>query len=170
MARLGLFGVRMCVDEIRSGRTLTATALSEELTRRSGLAGLRLVLLRQFGERSRILKARTALATVTSVLAADGCRELLLTCARQVEEITAGAHAFAEVRILDELRSGALDIDEGMAADLDRLLGGSGHDAATRLGLDNESSVDETRSTAFDRPRAGGSASPRTRWPADAHR
>src|SRR4030095_7504041 len=43
--RFGLFGVRLAVALIRQGAATTATALSTELVRRSGLVELREVLL-----------------------------------------------------------------------------------------------------------------------------
>ncbi|WP_426561236.1 dynamin family protein [Angustibacter sp. McL0619] len=134
LARLGLFGVRLSVDLIRTGETKTASELAEELGRRSGLDQLRKVLVTQFAERARVLKARTALSSLEAVLASGGCQDPDRLRGR-TEMILAGAHAFAEVRLLDLLRSGALDLPEERTAELDRLLGGNGHDAGTRLGL-----------------------------------
>ena len=55
LGRVGLFGVRLCVDLIRQDAVQSATELAGELARRSGLDRLRTVLLRQFTERSKIL-------------------------------------------------------------------------------------------------------------------
>ena len=66
--RLGLFGVRLSVELIRSGFVTSAVELSDELVERSGLNRLRLVLTRQFEQRSRVLKARSSLAVLTDVL------------------------------------------------------------------------------------------------------
>ncbi len=147
--RLGLFGVRLAVELLRDGTVGDATALRGEFIRRSGLAALRTVLLAQFTERSRILKARSALAAVTAVLDAEGCARADELRAR-AEEITAGAHAFVEVRLLTRLRSGALQLDDERRLDLERLLGGVGNDPAARLDLPAGAGLDEVHAAARD--------------------
>jgi hypothetical protein len=126
--------VRLCIDLMLRGTVHSASDLAAELARRSGLNRLRQVLVRQFADRSQVLKARSALAAVRVVAASGGCHDpdALLAAA---EQITSGAHAFEEVRFLDLLRSGELELPADFAAELDRLLGGSGHDPASRLGL-----------------------------------
>ena len=145
LSRLGLFGVRLCVELIRLGAVHSATDLSRELARRSGLDRLRTVLLRQFTERSKILKAHSALTALESILRAGGChRPDGLRAA--AEQITSSAHAFEEVRLLDRLRTNVLEVPERHVAELDRLLGGSGHDPASRLALaENPSSAEITQ-------------------------
>ena len=134
LGRLGLFGVRLSVDLLRSRTVLSSAQLSAELLRQSGLDQLRGVLTRQFTERSRVLKARSALLIVNGVLASGGCSEAAAVRAR-VEEVVAGAHEFEEVRILNALRAGAVVLGGDGGARMDRLLGGAGHDPRSRLGL-----------------------------------
>jgi hypothetical protein len=144
LSRLGLFGVRLCVELIRLETVRTATDLSLELSRRSGLDRLRTVLLRQFTDRSRILKAHSALTALESILRAGGCLQPDSIRAG-AEQITSSAHAFEEVRLLDRLRTNALEVPERHVEELDRLLGGSGHDPASRLALsENPSSAEIT--------------------------
>ncbi len=149
LSRLGLFGVRLSVELIRNGEARTATDLSAELARRSGLERLRTVLTRQFTERSRILKAHSALIALEAILRAGGCSDPdgLRAAA---EQITSSAHAFEEVRLLDRLRTGALQVPERHADELDRLLGGSGHDPASRLALAENPSADDVTAAAMD--------------------
>ncbi len=137
LARLGLFGVRLSVELIRRGETGSATALSAELTRRSGLNRLRTVLLRQFTDRAKVLKAHSALVSLEAILRAGGCRQPAALRAA-AEQITASAHAFEEIRLLDQLRAGALQVPADRVEELDRLLGGAGHDPASRLGLEQD--------------------------------
>jgi hypothetical protein len=143
--RLGLFGVRSAVELLRTGRVRTAQELGAELVRLSGLARLREVLMAQFTDRARILKARSALAALDAVLAGgevDGADALR----RRAEELLAGAHEFVEVRVLNELRSGGLRLPEARAAELQRLLGAGGHGATARLGVAAGTSPEELRS------------------------
>jgi hypothetical protein len=147
--RLGLFGVRSAVELLRTGGVRTAQELGAELVRLSGLAGLREVLMVQFTDRARILKARSALAALDAVLAsgevngADSFR-------RRAEELLAGAHEFVEARVLDELRSGGLRLPEARAVELERLLGAGGHGTTARLGVAAGTSPEELRSTCTE--------------------
>ncbi len=148
LARLGLYGVRLCVELIRSGAVQSATDLAAQLAVISGLDNLRHVLLRQFTDRSRVLQAHSALTALESVIRSGGCSDVE-TLRVRADQIVTGAHAFEEVRVLDRLRTGGLQLREEHAAELDRLLGGSGHDPATRLGLAPGAGEAEIRSAAL---------------------
>jgi hypothetical protein len=147
--RMGLFGVRLSVELIRAGFVTSAVELSDELVERSGLNRLRLVLTRQFEQRSRVLKARSSLAVLFDVLRGGGCTdgEALLTAA---EQLSASTHEFEEVRLLSALRSGSIEVRPDRIAELDRLLGGNGHSAAARLGLAEGATAEEIRETALE--------------------
>jgi hypothetical protein len=148
LQRFGLFGARLSVEMIAAGVTPDATTLAQELVRRSGLDRLRGVLARQFTQRSRVLKARSALTAVKAVLAADGCTGSASLRSR-VEQIEAGTHAFEELRLLIGLRSEELGLSEERREELDRILGGSGHDPARRLGLDETAGTEEITTAAL---------------------
>jgi hypothetical protein len=148
-AKFGLFGVRLCVESIRSRSTRSAGDLSAELQRISGFDRLQGVLQQQFTERSAVLKARSALSTIGSILRRGGCAEPDRLRSK-AEQITSGAHAFEEVRLLDALRNGTITLPDDQAAELDLLLGGSGHDSATRLGLPAGQSAGEVQAAALD--------------------
>jgi hypothetical protein len=130
LARLGVFGVRLSVQLIRDGVATTADALARELYARSGLSRLGDVLAAQFVSRAQVLKARSALAALDSLI--RGGRQPGLAAA--VEEIRASAHEFVEVRLLHLLRSGRLPGKPEQLAEMERLLGGMGASAAERLG------------------------------------
>jgi hypothetical protein len=51
------------------------------------------------------------------------------------------AHEFVEVRLLTDLRTGAVAVPARLEEEMDRLLGGSGHSVARRLGLPDDASV-----------------------------
>lgn len=134
LQRLGLFGVRYTVEAIRRREVSSAQELAVLLTRSSGLEDLRTVVLAQFGQRARLLTCRSALSTVRAVVRRGGVAEPDLLAARH-EEIVSSAHEFVEVRLLDDLHLGTLAVPPQVAEDLRRLLGGSGHAPAARLGL-----------------------------------
>ncbi|HST86151.1 MAG TPA: dynamin family protein [Kineosporiaceae bacterium] len=146
--RLGLFGVRFAVMLIRTGKVRSATELAVRLTDNSGLGDLRDVLLHQFTQRSRLLRARSALSAVRAVVRRGGCAEpdLLEVTA---EEISSSAHEFREIRLLNDLRSGSLAIQESRWDEMERLLGGSGHSPAARLGLPEEASSADLSAAAL---------------------
>jgi len=142
--RFGLFGVRLAVALIRQGAATTATALSTELVRRSGLVELRDVLLSQFAQRRDVLKARSALLALEAVLhehpVAGGD-----ALASELERITSAAHEFAEIRLLNALRAGGLGAKQADAAEMERLLGNEGSALHVRLGLTAEADASEVR-------------------------
>jgi hypothetical protein len=134
LTRLGLFGVRMGVRLIRDGAVRTATELAAELTTLSGLDRLNAVLDAQFGRRSTVLKANSALAALDALLRVRG-RDGAGSLAAEAEQIRASAHEFVEVRLLHQLHSGRLSGRPDRLAEMERLLGGSGAEPARRLGL-----------------------------------
>jgi hypothetical protein len=148
LQRFGLFGLRLSVDLITSQVVSTASELAAELAERSGLNRLRLAVLRQFEGRSRVLKARSALAVLTDVLRDDGCTDSA-ALASAVEQLTSSTHDFEEVRLLSALRSGSIELRQDRLIELDRILGGSGHDPSSRLGLPPGSDPDELSRAAL---------------------
>ena len=146
--RIGLYGVRLAVELVRTGAVANSSELSARLADVSGLGRLREVVVRQFDARARVLKARSAVAALREIFQRDDCRDgpSLL---RQLEQITAGAHEFEEVRILLELRAGELSLSAERETELDRLMGGSGHDPWSRLGLPQGSSSEAVREAAI---------------------
>jgi Dynamin family len=143
--RFGLFGIRLATSLIRQGAR-TPTALADELVARSGLGELQRVLQVQFGERRDLLKARSALLALDRLVRADGDTRGM---GRQIERILAGAHEFAELRLLSALRSGLVELPGPVAEEAERLLGGAGSAPSTRLGLPDRSPREEVHRAAF---------------------
>jgi hypothetical protein len=148
LARFGLFGLRLSVTLIRQG-TDGPAALADELVRRSGLDELRELLNTQFTERRDLLKARSALLALTAVLHED-TRPDTGKLVGEVERILAGAHEFAELRLLSVLRSGAIMLPKPELDEAERLLGGSGGAAAVRLGRPANCGTEELRQAALE--------------------
>jgi hypothetical protein len=148
MERFGLFGVRLSTTLIRQGMA-DPNAIASELVKRSGLDELRAVLSTQFSERRDLLKARSALLAVDLVLTREP-RPAAAPLVAEVERILAGAHEFAELRLLSTLRSGAVRLPTEALQEAERLLGGDGGSAAARLGLEPDAGPDELRAVALD--------------------
>jgi len=148
MERFGLFGVRLATTLIRQGMTDPNT-IAAELVKRSGLDELRSVLNTLFSERRDLLKARSALLAVDLVLT----REPLAAAAplsAEVERILAGAHEFAELRLLSTLRAKAVKLPPEAMQEAERLLGGDGGAATSRLGLEPDAGQQELWDAALD--------------------
>jgi hypothetical protein len=158
--RLGLFGVRLAVQEIRSGRASTAATLGPLLVEVSGLPDLRRVLTRHFGPRARVLQARTALVSLRSIardlrsvdpaLAADIEREL--------ERIEVSTIEFALARGAHLVASGAVDLSADERVEIERVV--DGLRGAAVLGLPSTASGDQVRAASIEaitrwRTRAG---------------
>jgi hypothetical protein len=149
LMRMGLFGVRLSVELLRSGTVGSAPELATTLADRSGLTHFTDVLMRQFTDRSRVLKARSALALLTDVTRRGRSRDAA-GLRSAVEELTAATHEFAEIAVLDALRSGTLGLRPDAADALDRILGGNGHDQRSRLGLPTGSDDQAIHAAALD--------------------
>ncbi|MEJ2886297.1 dynamin family protein [Actinomycetospora aeridis] len=140
--RYGLFGLRLSVRLLREGTVSTAGELSRELVRHSGLGPMRDVLVTRFAGRADVLRAQSAITAVEGVIrrwpvpAAAALRG-------EMEQILAGAHEFAEVRLLDRLHTGKVVLPGDEGAEAERLLGGDGLDPSTRLGLPDDARGEE---------------------------
>ncbi|MCY7341601.1 MAG: dynamin family protein [Pseudonocardia sp.] len=146
--RLGMFGLRLSTTLIRQGVGGSA-ALATELVRRSGLDELRRVLATQFTERRDLLKARSALIALDLVLRRDP-RPAAAPLIAEVERILDGAHEFAELRLISELRGRVVRLPRELVDEAERLLGAEGDVAARRLGVDIGSDPAELRAAALD--------------------
>ncbi|MDQ1505509.1 MAG: hypothetical protein QOD57_3236 [Actinomycetota bacterium] len=134
LARLGLFGVRLAVDLIAGGVVASAPQLATELVARSGLRELQQVLATQFAARRDVLKSRSALLAVEAVLV-DLPLPASGRLAGEFERVSAGAHEFVELRLLNGLRRGGVGLPAPEMEEIERLLGGSGSSFPARLGL-----------------------------------
>jgi voltage-gated potassium channel Kch len=136
LERFGVFGIRVAVELVRRGEVTTAPDLATALRRLSGLDDLRQVLHSQFAARREVLKARAGLVALDAVLrrSPTAASDRL---AAEAERIEAGAHEIAELRLLNALRSGALDLPDADVAE--RLLANEGTEPWQRLGLDRAS-------------------------------
>ena len=141
--------MRLAVALVRDGTCSTSGELAAVLAERSGLDRLRTVVLQQFLQRSRILRARSALSILRDILRTGGCQDSPQLAA-ELEQISAGTHEFEEVRQLSALRSGQLRMSETQMVELDRVLGGSGHDAGSRLGLAPDATPQDVRTAALE--------------------
>ena len=149
LERMGLFGVKVAVGLIRHGMAASAPDLARALTDLSGLPALRAVLVSQFTARRDVLKAHGALRTVGGVLAAtpvpgsDGLR------LRQ-EEVAASTHDLAELRLLNDLRTGDLVVGDERRVRMEVLLGVRGGSPRARLGLDASSDTEQVRAALLE--------------------
>jgi hypothetical protein len=135
LAAMGLSGVRLSIALIRAGLVNDSGELARELRRRSGLDALRETLLTQFAQRRDVLKAQAALSAVERVLArrqVPGGERLQA----QVEAVLAGAHELTELRLLNDVRTGVVDLgSEAITDEAESLLGLGGSDLRSRLQL-----------------------------------
>lgn len=139
--RLGIFGVRLSTTLIRTGCDSRAR-LAAELVRRSGLTELRESITRYFVDRTPVLKSRSALAALESLLRTEprpGAKELVA----RLEQVLANAHEFRELRLSAALLGGRVRFESGLVAEANRLIGGDGTSLAARLGVEHDAGGDE---------------------------
>jgi hypothetical protein len=134
LGRFGLFGIRLSSVLLRRKVVSTATDLAAELTDRSGVGALREVLDTLFFERREVLKSRSALFALDSLVRghpAPGSDPI----AHEVEEIIASAHPFQELRVLSAIRAGWVRGNPEVLDELEHLIGGAGGAHHQRLRL-----------------------------------
>ncbi|BDZ46767.1 dynamin family protein [Naasia aerilata] len=146
LARFGLFGIRLACVLVRSG-VPDSSALSAELTRHSGLDPLLRSLADQFQARADQLKARTALIGVET-LVREQPRAGAERLSAMLERIQAGAHEFAELRLLSEARTAGIGLSRERAEEAERLIGGAGSAPAARVGLPEDAPAGEIEAAA----------------------
>jgi hypothetical protein len=145
--RLGLFGVRLAVELFDTGRVGSAGELAAEFEARSGIHELREVLGGHFASRAVVLKVRSTLATVWSLAELHGGGEGRMLRDR-IRDIERAAHELVEIRLLSQLRRGAVSLGEG-TPEARRILGDRGAVADTRLGLPPGASAETVRDAAI---------------------
>jgi len=147
--RLGVFGVRLAIAEIRSGRATTAAALGPILVEQSGLNGLRQLITRHFMPRARILQARSALVSLRSLSRqlAPSVPQVAADLDRQLEQIEASTVQFAQVRGAHLVGSGAVVVPSADRAELDRLFAHTEPLAA--LGLSGGATKEQVQQAAL---------------------
>lgn len=151
--RFGMFGIRISIAVLRSGIS-DSVSLADELLERSGLVALRDVIDQQFAQRSELLKAHTALLSLRRFVELHPIPATPYIIA-DIDPLLADTHAFEELRLLSQLRSRPTTFTEDEMTSLRRIIGGSGTDPASRLGL--------TPEAPYDGPRAAFAAAQRWR-------
>jgi hypothetical protein len=153
--RLGLFGIRLSLTLIRAG-VPDASALAEELLRRSGLSELQRLMRVHLTDRGALVKAGTALRLLQTVLdehPVDGADAL----SAGVERVRLATPGLAELELLARARSAGSPLPEQQRPDAERLLGAEGTGPAARLGLPEDTPHADLRAAAraaLDRWRA----------------
>jgi replication fork clamp-binding protein CrfC len=136
LERFGMFGIRISIAVLAAGVT-DAPRLADELLERSGLVALRQVIDQQFAQRSDMLKAHTALVSLRRFVEAFPIVATPYIIA-DIDPLLADTHAFEELRLLSQLHSHPTTLNEDEVISLRRVIGGSGTDPASRLGLSPE--------------------------------
>ena len=150
LERFGLYGLRLLVGELRSGRASTGPDLSKVLVTASGLAELRDLIAQRFLPRAQTLKARSALAALRdiarSLSAEDPVRARQLDA--EIERAEASIADFAELRAAQLVLSGSVTLTPGEAAEVERATA-PGTTDAVRLGLPSDAAVEDRRTASL---------------------
>jgi signal transduction histidine kinase len=126
--------VRLAVQAIRSGRAPTRQALAAALVQRSGVPRLHELVTERLTRRSDVLRARSVLLALEDLVRSEppkGGDSLRY----RLDRIRSGAHELTELDVVDALRAGELHLPDEERCAAERLLGASGADLRTRLGL-----------------------------------
>ncbi|HWI31681.1 MAG TPA: dynamin family protein [Microbacterium sp.] len=133
LRRFGIFGVRLGAALVRAGAD-SSSELADRLVQQSGLIDLQRFVNQQFRSRTVALKARGVLQGLDALLRAKP-RPGTAPIVRGMEHVTASTHDLAELSLLADLRTSVLSLTPDDLVAAERLIGGNGTDALTRLGL-----------------------------------
>lgn len=149
LERLGMYGVRYAIEQVRAGAS-TAAELAPLLVQRSGLGELRDLIDRHFLPRARVLQARTALVGLRAL--AHDLRESDPAAASQIdreaERIEAGAVEFAQLRVAHLVMSGVVRVSDTERTEIERVLLAA--DGAAALGLPAGAPAEDRRTLAIN--------------------
>jgi hypothetical protein len=148
--RLGLYGARLLLGEIRAGRAASAPDLSRTLVAASGLADLRTLIEQRFLPRAQTLKARSAIAALRDIARSfageDPGRARALDA--EVERVESAIADFAELRTAHLVLSGAVSLTPEETIEVERVTAPGASDDV-RLDLLEGSTIDQRRDVAL---------------------
>ncbi|MFE5673413.1 dynamin family protein [Agromyces sp. NPDC056523] len=148
LERFGMFGLRMAAASIRAGHE-DASALADELYRRSGMDELVHLVGGQFRSRADVLKSSSVL-TALRALIVERPPSAAGFLAGAIERLEANAHELRELAVLAAARTSGIGLPREQSEDAERLIGGSGTDLPSRLGLDADASAEELHGAATE--------------------
>lgn len=134
LERFGMFGIRLATSLVRGGAA-DSSALAEQLVAHSGLNELVSTVRVQFRSRAAALKERAVVDAVGRLIA-ETPRAGTEAIEAGLERLQIGGHGLRELSLLGRLRTGDESLPHPLADEAERIVGGSGADAALRLGLD----------------------------------
>lgn len=155
--RLSGYGIHVACELIREG-VPPGQELRTELFERSNVKRLRDLCVSHFGNRAAIIKLDRALSDVMAEVwaarrakVADG--NVLDSVGTLVERFSTNETGFAELGALAAHYNRELSFTEDEAADLESVTGERGRGCGSRVGLTDESPIDQIVSTAEEKVR-----------------
>ncbi|HEX2312859.1 MAG TPA: dynamin family protein [Thermomonospora sp.] len=158
--RLGPWGVHLACQALREG--LGEEQVRAHLVEQSGVAGLRRLALRHFGNRSMLIKLNQAVRTVRGALARyredigpdPRRRAVAEQIGRRVERLERSEHRFAELEALSAYYRGRLTgLSEDEIRQLLEVTGERGTHCAARLALPPDASLTDMAHAVQERIR-----------------
>ncbi len=148
LLRLGMFGVRLGLD-VMGRADATSGELARALVDASQIDRLADVVEEQFGRRSELLKARSALINLKALVAALPDSADVNELRQEVERLESGAPELAELRLLHLVISGVAGFTDEQSAEVDRLV--AHVSPATSLGLADDAPHEQMLATIIAR-------------------
>lgn len=140
LLRLGLFGVRLGVD-VMGRPDATSGDLARALVEASHIGHLAELIEEQFGRRSELLKARSALINLKALVSALPDSPDATEMRQEVERLEASAPELAELRLLHLVISGAAGFTDEESVEVNRLV--AGETPARALGLADGATLEQ---------------------------
>jgi hypothetical protein len=150
LGRLGLYGLRFVMRQLRDDPALSAPVLSRALIAESGLEDLRRLIEERFLPRAQTLKARSAIAALRDIARSfardDPSRARTLDA--EIERAESSIADFAELRAAHLVLSGSVALTADQMAEVERVTEPGATDEA-RLDLVDGSAALDRRDAAL---------------------
>ena len=143
--------VEHAVTAIRSGRAPTREVLAAALVERSGVPRVRDLVAERLSRRAEALTARAVLLALEDLVGHEPPPAGGDALRYRLDRIRSGTHELAELDVVDAVLADEVDLPDGERPAVLRLLGCSGAEPATRLGLPPGASREEIREAAAER-------------------
>lgn len=148
LIRLGLFGVRFGIDQLRDSPATTSD-LARSLVQASGVEELATLLDNHFGRRAALLKSRSGIANLKALIAQLEPSDAAADLTSEIERIESSAPELSELRLLHLAISGSAEFDSAESEEVNRLV--SDDTAEFRLGMPDDTDADVLQAVIVDR-------------------
>lgn len=158
LLKYGLYGIYVCVREIRCNASITLSDLSQTLRKESGFEAFIKLVMSHFGDRAQLLKAQRGVIQLLGAIDKDrinaNSREelnVVNSVYSKVRSIENELHELKEWNLLLRIYKNEIIVDDKFMREFLLISGESGHSAVDKLNVTSDKSIIELIAFAKER-------------------